>query len=111
MVQKYCEQVTQVPALEDRPPQLDRISPYDEIHLANYLRLLDSEAAGACWKEAVRIIFGIDPVIEPTRAKIVHESHLARALDTRTRLSSASRSAHATIRESFLTNWLQQQLT
>ena len=67
------------PPFEDRPPQLDRVSPYDERHLASYVRLLDAEAEGADWREAVAIIFGLDPNNEPARAKIVHDSHLARA--------------------------------
>ena len=46
---------------EDRPPQLDRVSSYDEKHLASYIRLLDAEAEGADWREAVSIIFGLDP--------------------------------------------------
>jgi len=64
---------------EDRPPQLDRVSPYDERLLTSYVRLLDAEAEGADWREAVAIIFGLDPEKEPERAKIVHDSHLARA--------------------------------
>lgn len=66
-------------AVDDRPPQLDHVSPYDELHLTNYLRLLDAEAEGADWREAVFIIFRIDPTEEPERAKLVHDSHLARA--------------------------------
>jgi hypothetical protein len=38
----------------DRPPFTDRVNAYDEL-------------------------FGLDPAQEPCRAKIVHESHLARA--------------------------------
>jgi hypothetical protein len=67
------------PSFEDLPPQLDRVSPYDEMHLASYIRLLDAEAEGADWRQAVAIIFGLDPGKEPERAKIVHDSHLARA--------------------------------
>lgn len=67
------------PPFEDRPPQLDRVSPYDERHLPSYVRLLDAQAEGADWREAVAIIFGLDPNKEPERAKIVHDSHLARA--------------------------------
>jgi hypothetical protein len=67
------------PPFEDEPPQLDRVSAYDEKHLANYIRLLDAEAEGADWREAVAIVFGLDPVKEPSRAKRVHDSHLARA--------------------------------
>ena len=68
-----------IPPFEDRPPELDRVGPYDHKHLASYLRLLDAEAEGADWREAVAVIFGLDPEKEPTRAKLVHDSHLARA--------------------------------
>ncbi len=71
--------ILSIPPFEDRPPQLDRVSPYDEKHLKNYIRLLDAEAEGADWREAVAIIFGLDPEKEPERAKLVHDSHLARA--------------------------------
>ncbi|MEW6146906.1 MAG: DUF2285 domain-containing protein, partial [Pseudomonadota bacterium] len=30
-------------------------------------------------REVVSVIFGLDPAREPDRAKIVHDSHLARA--------------------------------
>ena len=63
----------------DRPPPSDRISAYDERHLAIYLRLLMAEEEGADWREVVQVIFGIDPQREPDRAKLVHDSHLARA--------------------------------
>lgn len=64
---------------EDRPPEKPYLTGYDEAHLSDYLRLLDADAEGADWREAVSIIFGIDPACEPERARIVHESHLARA--------------------------------
>ncbi len=64
---------------EDRPPESAHLTCYDEAHLADYLRLLDADAEGADWREAVAIIFGIDPANEPDRARAVHESHLARA--------------------------------
>ena len=66
-------------SFQDQPPQLDRISSYDEKHLADYIRLLDAEAEGADWREVVSIIFGIDPNKESERARLVYESHLARA--------------------------------
>ena len=68
-----------IPPFEDRPPGTDRVDAYDERHLATYIRLLDADAEGADWREAVRIIFAIDPAREPDRAKRVHDSHLARA--------------------------------
>ncbi len=66
-------------AFEDRPPLTERVNAYDERHLVTYLRLLDADAEGADWREAVAIIFGLDPTREPERAKIVYDSHLARA--------------------------------
>jgi hypothetical protein len=76
---KRAKRSVTIPSFEDRPPQLDRVSAYDERHLASYIRLLDAEAEGADWREAVAIIFGLDPAKEPARAKVVHDSHLARA--------------------------------
>ena len=63
----------------DEPPADDRITDYDRAHFMTYLRLLDADAEGADWKEAVEIIFGINPKQEPDRAKLIHTSHLARA--------------------------------
>ena len=67
------------PEFADEPPQSDRLSAYDERHLVTYLRLLDAEKDGASWEEAVSIIFAIDPAREPDRARLVYDSHLARA--------------------------------
>lgn len=64
---------------KDEPPQLDRVTSYDEAHLASYIRLLDAEAEGADWREVVAVIFGLDPRKEPDRAKRMHDTHLARA--------------------------------
>lgn len=64
---------------EDRPPQTDRVNAYDEGHLAIYLRLLMAEEEGADWREVVEVLFGLNPIAEPDRAKTVHDSHLARA--------------------------------
>jgi hypothetical protein len=66
-------------AFEDRPPLTERVNAYDEQHLAIYIRLLDADAEGADWREVVLIIFGLDPAKEHDRAKVVHDSHLARA--------------------------------
>jgi hypothetical protein len=66
-------------AFEDRPPDSAELSRYDERHLATYLRLLDADEEGADWKEAVKIVFGLDPDQERQRARLVYDSHLARA--------------------------------
>jgi hypothetical protein len=68
-----------IASFEDRPPDKPHLTTYDERHLADYLRLLDAAEEGADWREAVKIIFGLDARREPERAKIVHDSHLARA--------------------------------
>jgi len=67
------------PPFDDYPPLTERVNAYDERHFVTYIRLLDADEEGADWREAVLIIFGLDPVKEPDRAKIVHDSHLARA--------------------------------
>ena len=67
------------PAFQDRPPPTKRVSAYDERHLVTYIRLLDADEDGADWREVVQIIFGLDADQEPERARIVHDSHLARA--------------------------------
>jgi hypothetical protein len=61
------------------PPRSDSITAYDEAHFVTYLRLLDADIEGADWREAVEIIFGINPAQEPERAHTVHSSHLGRA--------------------------------
>lgn len=79
MSQKPPENSVCPQPFEDCPPQLDRVGPYDEKHLASYIRLLDAEAEGADWQEAVTVIFGVDPGKEPERARRIYDSHLARA--------------------------------
>jgi hypothetical protein len=64
---------------EDCPPNKHHLTGYDEAHLVDYLRLLDAAAEGADWREAVTIIFGINPDENPAWAKAVHDSHLDRA--------------------------------
>ena len=67
------------PSFDDCAPEGQLLTDYDRAHVKLYCRLLDAEADGADWKEAVEILFGIDPVAEPERARRVHASHLARA--------------------------------
>ena len=66
-------------AFQDRAPHVPRVTAYDERHHRTYWRLLDAAAENADWCEVVRIIFGIDPAAEPERARLVYDSHLARA--------------------------------
>lgn len=67
------------PTFQDSPPLAEAITDYDERHLITYIRMLDATAEGADWREIVDILFGIDAAQEPERAKMVHDSHLARA--------------------------------
>lgn len=52
---------------------------YDRAHLTVYVRLLDAADTNAPWDEATKIVLGLDPSVEPDRAKRVYDSHLARA--------------------------------
>lgn len=70
--------VTQVQFL-DEPPQSAALTAYDREHIKLYMRLLDAATDGADWREAVTILFGLDPAREPDRARHVHDTHLARA--------------------------------
>lgn len=63
----------------DEAPTGDQLTEYDRAHVKLYCRLLDAEADGADWEDAVEVLFGIDPRTEPERARRIHSSHLARA--------------------------------
>jgi hypothetical protein len=65
--------------VDDRAPEGNVLTRYDEEHLATYLRLLDADAEGAEWAEVARFVLHIDPSREPERARRAWESHLARA--------------------------------
>jgi hypothetical protein len=67
------------PPVDDRPPDDNVLTRYDQEHLATYLRLLDADAEGADWTEVARVVLHIDPSREPERARRAWESHLARA--------------------------------
>ncbi|MGY3404773.1 hypothetical protein ACVWZV_000886 [Bradyrhizobium sp. GM5.1] len=55
-----------------------------------------AEEEGADWREVVSVIFGLDPAREPDRAKVVHDSHLARARwMSESRISAAFATADA----------------
>lgn len=58
---------------------LPELTPYDRKNMKRYFRLHDSAADGACWREAVSILFGLDADSEPERARHVYDTHLARA--------------------------------
>lgn len=68
------------PAIEIDVPWLDGLTPYDEAHLALYLRILDAHARGAPLEVIARDLLGIDPGREAERARKAASSHLRRAL-------------------------------
>lgn len=63
----------------DEPPSGETLTSYDREHMKLYMRLLDAERNGADWREAVGILFGLDPVQDPERCRHIHAAHLARA--------------------------------
>jgi hypothetical protein len=63
----------------DLAPDVDELTAYDERHFATYVRLLDAAEEGADWREVVQVVFGIDAARDSARARLVHDSHLARA--------------------------------
>ena len=63
----------------DEPPSSQPLTPYDREHMKLYMRLLDAARDGADWREAVRILFNLDPERDPERSRRVHDAHLARA--------------------------------
>lgn len=68
-----------VTPFNDQAPDTPHVTEYDERHYHTYWRLLDAATENADWREAVRIIFEIDPAAECDRARLVYDSHLARA--------------------------------
>ncbi|MEF9605561.1 DUF2285 domain-containing protein [Paracoccus sp. PXZ] len=63
----------------DRPPSSEVLTSYDREHMKLYMRLLDAERDGADWREAVHILFGLDPALDHERCRSIHDAHLARA--------------------------------
>jgi Uncharacterized conserved protein (DUF2285) len=68
-----------IPPFEDRAPADDRITAYDERHFVTYLLILDAAEEGAHWSEVAGVVFGLDAAADPDRARLIHDSHLARA--------------------------------
>ena len=65
--------------LSDLAPDGPDLTAYDRDQMATYLRLIDAADDGADWREAVEIIFGVDPNADLERARATYDSHLARA--------------------------------
>jgi hypothetical protein len=67
------------PTLAVKAPTADTFTDYDEAHLAIYLSLLHASGEGMSDGDIARNIFGIDPALEPARARDTLRSHLQRA--------------------------------
>lgn len=67
------------PQFLDEPPQGQNLTTYDREHTVLYLRLLDAHRDGADWREAVQVLFGLDPDAELDRCRKIHAAHLTRA--------------------------------
>jgi hypothetical protein len=67
------------PHFLDEPPQAQTLTSYDREHMKLYLRLLDADRDGADWREAVQVLFGLDPDIDDQRCRHIHNAHLERA--------------------------------
>ncbi|TIP99911.1 MAG: hypothetical protein E5X60_07025 [Mesorhizobium sp.] len=65
--------------LLDEVPWSDRLTAYDRAHFTTYMRLLDASADEAPQEEMAHLILGIDPALEPERARNALRSHLDRA--------------------------------
>jgi hypothetical protein len=67
------------PKIADEAPTAPELTDYDYELLICYLRLLDTEAEGADWREVAHVVLKADPDREYTRAKRMYDTHLARA--------------------------------
>jgi hypothetical protein len=63
----------------DEVPWSDDITSYDRQHRTIYLRILDACADNVSVEEIADLILGIDPILEPVRARKAVRSHIDRA--------------------------------
>ncbi|MCF6118840.1 MAG: hypothetical protein E5Y65_30535 [Mesorhizobium sp.] len=70
---------TESSPLRDEVPWSDSITSYDRQHSTTYQRILESCADNASVEEMAELILGIDPVLEPVRARKAVRSHIDRA--------------------------------
>ncbi|TIN80685.1 hypothetical protein [Mesorhizobium sp.] len=67
------------PGLLEEVPWSDSITAYDREHFTIYCQFLDYCADNASIEEMAERILGIDPVLEPVRARNAVRSHIDRA--------------------------------
>lgn len=67
------------PPAHSKAPSADYITDYDRNHLGTYLSLLYAAGEGHSDEKMSLDVLGIDPVLEPDRARHTLHSHLERA--------------------------------
>ncbi|MER9463448.1 DUF2285 domain-containing protein [Mesorhizobium australicum] len=67
------------PNIADEVPWSENLTSYDRENFTIYLRILDACADNASEEEMADRILGIDPSIEPVRARKALRSHIDRA--------------------------------
>ncbi|MER8556585.1 DUF2285 domain-containing protein [Mesorhizobium sp. M1217] len=70
---------TRSSTLCDEVPWSENLTSYDREHFTIYLRILDACADNASEEEMADLILGIDPALEPVRARKALRSHIDRA--------------------------------
>ncbi|MCF6120919.1 MAG: hypothetical protein E5X35_07720 [Mesorhizobium sp.] len=65
--------------LEEVPWSNDSITVYDKENFRVYCQILDACADDASIEEMAKLILGIDPALEPVRARNAVRSHIDRA--------------------------------
>lgn len=65
--------------IAETAPTTARMTDYDRMHMATYLRLLDAASENTPWEEVARVVLGLDPAQAPDRVRRIHDTHLARA--------------------------------
>lgn len=68
-----------VHTIAEQAPTEAWITDYDREHFGVYLRLIDATNAKAPWREAAKIVLGLDLDGDADRAKAIYDSHIARA--------------------------------
>lgn len=66
-------------AVPTEVPWSDSLTTYDREHFTTYMQFLDFGADNATYEEMALEILGIDPELEPERARKAARSHLDRA--------------------------------
>ncbi|WP_353728193.1 hypothetical protein [Mesorhizobium sp.] len=67
------------PGIMEEVPWSDAITVYDKENFTIYMQILDACADNAPIEEMAELILGIDPALEPVRARNAVRSHIDRA--------------------------------